>query len=446
VVRRLFRDPPPISMSSFDTTLEFFGFDHALTGIDPLQLQQLRQTMQERYALVQRFATSVLPWGANRQRLDLAAFFQWFCELADEGDSERLTALMHMQPALRALSVRQQAAPSLLERLLRERPPMPQDCAGLLLNFFALAPLATQGGHHPGELIAHLHMKWLMQPRNTKRLILQVKEPSQAYGDPRRATRQLRWLQRSFQWWWVTLAALVPKLLYSLGLFAWRLSGGVPSRLDDFFDTRLTRFCLLVADRHRVSGPRLFVGAARCAASLLIGAALTGWIFASGMATHAGDAWLPLLTAGGITLGWLYFMGFTALLLWQQRPEQPVQPRPLLRLGLIPLLIAIGLALSFIAEQVIAAQALLLSVAVLSYLRYQRRNPRKRQFSPITNVVLLIYVMCMAAWVVLRFPVVSAGLAMAYWLADLWLQRKQLQFRYRVPAPPPPLPAATNTG
>lgn len=441
VLQRLFRDPPPISMSTFEATLQFFDLDHALAGIDPLQLQKLRVAMQERHALVKNIGPGTQSWGASRQRLDVTQFFHWFCEVAEAGHHDVLAANLYAQPALRSLTVRQQAAPRLLERLLRERPPMPQDCASLLLNVFGLGPLLTQRGQHPGELVANLHMQWLTLPRNIGKLTLQVKEPGERFGDPAKATRRLRWLQRPFQWWWITLAALVPKLLHSMGLFAWRFSGGVPSRLDEFFDPRLTRFCIATADRNRVTRQRVWVGAVRCALLLLIGAGITAWMLASGAPTGDSDAWMPLIIGGGITACWLYYLSFTALLLWQQRPEQPVQPRPLLRLGLIPALVAAGLALSLLADQLVAAQALLLSVAVLSYLRYQRRNPRQRQFSPITNVVVLIYIVGMAAWVVLRFPVVSAGLALGYWLADLARQRKQLQLRYRPPAAALPVPA-----
>jgi lysylphosphatidylglycerol synthetase-like protein (DUF2156 family) len=188
------------------------------------------------------------------------------------------------------------------------------------------------------------------------------------------------------------------------------------------------------------------VGAVRCALLLLMGAGITAWMLASGAPATGSDAWMPLIIGGGVTVCWLYYLGFTALLLWQQRPEQPVQPRPLLRLGLIPVLVAAGLALALLADQLVAAQALLLSVAVLAYLRYQRRNPRQRQFSPITSVVVLIYIVGMAAWVVLRFPVVSAGLALGYWLADLARQRKQLQFRYRPAVASPPLPVPADAG
>jgi hypothetical protein len=444
VLQRLFRDPPPIRMSGFEATLAFFGLDHALTGIDPLQLQQLREAMQQRHALVHRVNPKVWPWGANRRQLDLAAFFQWYSEVADQGEDELLAATLAIQPALLSLTVRQQVAPRLLERLLREQPPMPQDCSSLLLNVFGLVPLLNQGGQQPGELVARLHMRWLMEPRHVGKLTLQVKEPSERYGDPARAARRLRLLQRPFRWWWVALAALVPKLLYTLGVFAWRLSGGAPVRLDDQFDPRLTRFCIATADRTRVSWPRLFVGAVRCAVLLPLCALLNVWTLRAGVFPNPGDTWIPLMVGGGITVAWLYYMAFTALRLWQQRPEDPVQPRPLVRLAAIPLIVALGLALAFAADQLVAAQAVLITAAGLAYTRYRQRNPGTRKSSPAVNLLVLVYLVGMLAWLVLRYPAVTASIAMLYWLLDLASQRKQLRLRYRAPGTVPPLPSSAR--
>lgn len=442
VLQRLFRDPPPIDTANVEAMLAFFGLDHALTGVDPLQMMQLREAMQQRHALVRRMQPAVQPWGANRRLLDVPAFFAWFCQLAMMGEDDALAATMSVQPALLSLAVRQRVAPRLLERLQRELPPMPQACTGLLLNAFGLGALLAQANQPPGELVARLHMQWLMLPSQTGKLVLQVKEPTERYGDPGLAKRQLHWLQRPFRWWWIVLSSLVPKRLYRLGLFAWRLSGGVPPRLDHFFNGRLTRFCIATADRTRITWPRVLVGAIRCVAALLACAALNAWTLRVDAFPHPGDAWLPLMLGGGIAAGWLYYLGFTALRLWQQRPEEPVQPRPLLRMGLIPALIAAGLALAFGVDQLVAAQAVLITAAGLAYTRYRQRNPRGKATSAAGNLVVLVYLLAMVSWVVLRYPAVTAGIALFYWVLDLASQRKQLRFRYRPADDGSPVPDA----
>lgn len=438
LLQRFFRDPPPIGLSSVEVTLAFFGLDHALVGVDPLHMQQLRDAMQERSELVQRHRPAIQPWGANRRRLDLDAFFPWFCEQAGKDDEENLAAILQVQPALLSLAAREQAAPQILERLLQERPPMPQASASVLAQVFGLVTLATQRQLPLGELVAHLHMRWLMEPQHSNKLAMQVKSPSERAGDVTQAKRYLRMLQRPFQWWWLALAALVPKLLYSLGLFAWRLSAGAPSRLDEFFDARLTRFCIATADRTRVSWPRIFVGGVRCGVILLISAGLQYWTLQADVLSR-GDTWLPLGSGVGITLCWLYYLGYTGLRLWQLRPEVPVAPRPLLRLALIPALVAAGLTLAFGFDQLVAAQFVLLTAALLSYQRYQSRNPGRKGSGLFSNVVALVYLLGIAVWVTLRFPVVSSGIAVFFWALDLTCQRKQLQLRYL--PPPAPLPA-----
>jgi len=426
LLQRWFRDPPAIRMSTTDATLAFFGLDHALIGVDPLHMQQLREAMQERSALVQRHPPAVQPWGGNRRRLDMPAFFAWYSERAASDQHEALAATLYVQPALLSLASREQAAVPLFERLLQGRPPLPQDCASLLAQTFGFAGLAQQRNVPLGELIAHLHMRWLMQPAQKGKLALQVKQPSERIGDPIRATRQLRMLQRPFRWWWITLAALVPRLLYSLGLFAWRISGGAPARLDEFFDARLTRFCIATADRTRIAWPRVFVGGVRCGAIVLL-SLITQFVVLNAAVLPETDTWLPLEVGIGATACWLYYLGYTALRLWQQQPEEPVQPLPLLRMGLIPLMVMVGGVLAFAFDQLVPAQFLLLTAALMSFQRYQLRNPERKAM--INNGVAIVYLVGIAAWIVLRFPVVSSGIALFFWALDLTVQRKRLRFR-----------------
>lgn len=426
LLQRWFRDPPAIRTSTIDATLVFFGLDHALIGVDPLHMQQLREAMQQRSAIVQRHPPAVQPWGGNRRKLDVPAFFDWYCERAGKDDDEALAATLYVQPALLSLAAREQAAGPLFERLAYERPPMPQDAAGLLAQTFGFTALATQREVALGELIANLHMRWLMQPAQKGKLALQVKSPSERAGDPAQATRYLRMLQRPFRWWWITLAALMPKLLYRLGLFAWRISGGVPARLDAFFDSRLTHFCIATADMTRIAWPRVFVGGVRCIAIALL-AVIAQCVTWKNDLLSPSDRWLPLEVGAGVIACWLYYLGYNALRLWQQRPEQPVQPYPVWRMAFVPLMVVVGAVLAFGFDQLVIAQFVLLGAALLSFQRYQVRNPQRKVI--LNNMVVVVYLIAIAAWVTLRFPAVSSGIAVFFWALDLTHQRKQLQFR-----------------
>lgn len=433
LLQRLFRDPPPIGTDSLDVTLSFFGMDHALTGIDPLHMQQLRDAMQERNTLVRRVKPVIHPWGANRRRLDSATFLAWFVQQVEMGENELQAATLYVQPALLSLAAREHAAAQVLDHLLQHKPPLPQDCTGLLFQRFNLGQLTQQRQLQAGELVAHLHMRWLMEPRQANQLALQVKEPNQKRGEPAEAQRYLAILRRPLSWWLLLLGTLETGLFHSLGLFAWRLSGGVPERLDDFFPPRMTRFCIAVANRSHMSWPRVIVGAVRCGIALTLCATIQA-ITVYTDALSPESRWLPMIIGSVILVCWLYWMGFTALRLWQQRPEQPVQPWPLQRLSLIPAMAVSGVVLAYAFEQIVAAQCILLTATMLAHQRYLARNPQSKgaQRRPAVGAVYLFGLLTLFTF---QIPLVSAGFALFYWTLDLTLQRKQMRFRHKPPIP-----------
>jgi hypothetical protein len=438
VLQRLFSDAPPIRTSSFDATLEFFGMDHALSGIDPLRLQQLRLTMQERHALVARFEPATQAWGEHHLRFDFDAFYAWIRAQAIEGDGELLAAHLFAQPALRRPDIRQQAAASLLQRLVLDSPAMPQDCAGRLIDFFGLSPLVARNGQHPRELVAQLHMKWLLLPQNKGKLTVQVRDPKERYGDLRRTARLRYWLERPFHWGLVLMLGLVPRLPTSLGLFLWRFSGGVPARLHRFFDPRAVNFWLATADRTRLSRSRVIVGAIRCLFLLLLGGALSAWWQLNPISPFTPDiaAGTAIMIAGALTAMWLCYLAFWAACYWQCKPEHPAVAWPWLRMGFIPLLCALGLACRYLSDFPYADQALLLPTALLAWMRFRRRNPPKEAKKQDTNDIWVGLLILSAMALLLGVPALAALVALAYWIADLVKQRKQLHFRRRVELPP----------
>lgn len=427
LMQRLLGEVPPIDTASMDATLEFFDLEHTQSGVDPLHLQQLRTLAQERYELVLRHAPTEQAWGADPQRLDLDAFYDWLRAQALEGDRAMLEATLCVQPALRNLSLRQAVARPLFERLWLERTPMPANCGALLVQFFGLRPLLAGVGQTPQDFVARLEIGWLMLERNKNALAAATKEPKTPHPMPNQAWRQLQRLRQPFRWWWIIAAALVPNLISSMGRFALRLCGGNVPLLQGFFDPRLTRFCIEAAERFVVTRPRVIVGGVRCLVLLLAGTLLYVLVPPPNQ--------LPEMAFYAIA-GWLYYLAFLVAWRWQQRPEEPVTARPLLRMGFVPLL-ALGAMLIYYQggenhgqPLLFPAQLLALPALALGYLRWRARNPSgKRSWLSKLPDALIGILIIIAAVLLLSEPRLSAAIALMFWGLDLFKQRKQLRLR-----------------
>lgn len=427
LIQRLLLEVPPIDTASMSATLRFFDLDHTQSGVDPLQLEQLRATAQDRHALVRRLAPGLQPWGIKAHRLSLDMFFDWLRAHALEDDHQMLEATLCVQPALRNLSVRQSAARPLFEWLWRERPPMRAATTWLLIEFFGLRPLLAGMRQTPQDFVARLDIAWLMLEQNKNALAAVTKDPKAPHPTPNRARYQLQRLRQPFRWWWIVCAALVPGLLSSMGRFALRLCGGNLALLDGVFDPRLVRFCVAAAERFVVTWPRVIVGALRCLALLLAG------VLMSVFAPPPNRGFLEM--AGLATAAWLYYLAFLIAWRWQQQPEEPVAPRPLLRLGFVPMLALGALAVYLLSSRadgrplLVPSQLLAMPAFALGYLRWHARNPGKRSFLsklPDTVVGLLIIGLVGA---LLSQPLFSVAGALMFWAMDLFKQRKRLRLR-----------------
>jgi len=429
LIQRLLGEVPPIDAASMDATLDFFDLDHTQSGIDALHLHQLRGMANERYELVQRHAPTMQAWGADPQRLDLGACFDWLREQALEGDRGVLEAALCVQPALRNFAVRQAAARPLFERLWLERPPMPASCAWLLIQFFGLRPLLAQAGQAPQDFAARLEIAWLMLERNKNALASVTKDPKKPYAMPNQSWQELQRLRQPFRWWWIVLCALIPYRISAMGRFALRLCGGNLPLLDGFFDPRLTRFCIGAAERFLVTRPRVIVGAVRCLVLLLAGTLLYVLV------EPPGDREAFPILPGIATAAWVYYLVFLVAWRWQQQPEQPVTPRPLLRMAFVPLLALGALAIYSFGRtgngQPLLFPALLLAVPAfaLGYLRWRARNPGKPSFlSKLPDTVVGLLVLIGAAMLLSDARVPAAG-ALVFWMLDMFKQRKRLRWR-----------------
>lgn len=430
VIRMLFRDQPPVGADSFDAMLQFFGLDHTLSGIDPFKLQQLRNSLDERHTLIARFEPAVAAWNTNSAEVNAETVFRWFCAFARNHAFEPVAAALHAQPALRTWKAREPLARELLELLVRERPPLPAGSALALFHYFRLPDLAASQGVSLQDLPGQLEIRWLMIAENAPKLAVRVRDAKKPFGEVNKAERYLRWVLRPFNAWWIVLASLIAGLPTALGLFLWRLSEGSPARLPLTIDPKLVRFCIAAASRHLVSRPRVLIGAIRCAILLVLGGLLDALWFVVLQKPYGEPGSISLLTAAfAITAAWAAYLLFMALLIWQRQPEEPMQPRPWLRLLFVLAFCGFGLLVSWAGGTHVLTTCLLLPAASLAYGRFRGRNPlppkyERSRWSSVPDVMFMI-----ALWISLQWGPLMALPALVAWGADLWCQRGRLRLR-----------------
>ena len=306
---------------------------------------------------------------------------------------------------------------------------MPATCAWLLIQFFGLRALLANAGQAPQDFAARLEIGWLMLERNKNPLASVTKDPKKPVM-PNQAWHDLQRLRQPFRWWWILLNALIPTRIASLGRFALRLCGGNVPLLQGFFDPRLTRFCIEAAERFVVTRPRVIVGAVRCVALLLVGALMFVQL------DPAGDREVFPIMAGIATGAWIYYLVFLTAWRWQQRPEEPVTPRPLLRMVFVPLLALAGLAIYSFGQTshgqplLFPAQLLAMPALALGYLRWRARNPSQRTsiLSKLPDSLAGIFIIIAAVLLLSDARLPAAG-ALLFWGLDLFKQRKRLRWR-----------------
>jgi len=449
LLQSLFREPQAIGALNLDATLRFFGLDHAQSGIDPLQLHRLRSHMQERHELLLKHKAEVLPWGINAAAFDLDTFLAWCSEHAEEGERNAMAAKLYVQPALNAAAVRERIAPALLQRLSSGRYPLPQEIATLLLQYFNVGSVAQREKIDISDLPARLHMRWLMLPKNIGKLAKQTREPSEAH-DPGAAKRRLRTVTRPFQWWRILLICLVPRLPMRLGMFLWRFCGGVPQRLDGISDTRTARWWIGAATRQRMTAPRWFITAWRGLVVTALAGILSLYLHLFDPPYPPRDAWLPVTLAGIGSLLCLGYLTLVSVMLWQCQPEQPAShPRITWRLCFVPLLCLIGGSIFVVtyslsshphvdpadaySRAIMYSQFVLIPTLWFAYMRFRVRNAERKSWSMPSNLVFG-YFFLMALVGLFAIPLLSAIVALGFWLADLLKQNKKRKEALRAKA------------
>jgi hypothetical protein len=371
-------------------------------------------------------------------RFDLDGFCTQAIDRAASGDADALGRWLQARPEFWSLQLKTEAGRALVQRLYRERPPMPAACLDAILRFFDLHHATA--GHDPlalQRLERHMQLAWELQPAHRAALCARLRPMPTV----RTLDRQLALLEAPFRWSRVIALAVFPA---RIAMFVNTLTRGHPEDLPERFDRRAIRFWLDAADRTRITRARLLMGGIRWLAATLLGALLgcaIAWLDAD--PAEAGRLALGL-GAVGFTMGlcWLAWMAYQPLDRWHGLPEHVAVRWPWLNLLLVPLLCGLGLGVNALLPHSVPALVVPVVAAWLAIRRCWRRFPsQRRPHAAIFRVApFLIYPLArvlfvdaddvrggFAYWQILTVPMLAWGL-------DLWFQRAHLRVRSRTAA------------
>ncbi len=438
VLNQLGQHTPPVASASFDTLLQFFGFDQVSSGVDPIRLHALRTELNEQFSALQRARASdaldypcyaspdgrlTSPWDRDEAPTAGDRFFHWFLLQAPRLRLDELD--MHLRVGRMLMPAADQAnfARRVLERLLSEAPPLPASHTHLLLKL--LLPQTDPWAAQPAlrDLATRLQIKWLVQPGNTAALSKQTRagQSAQTERSTSMTRRLLRCAQRPFAWWRVLLAGWIPTWPTMMGVFLRQLSGRQTARLHEVFDPKTVDFWIAASDRERISLPRVAIGVVRCLLGLLCaGLAVRFNQLApdsGGPHTQPLDPWM---LAGIAIAAWLGYLAYLLAYFWQRAPETPGRPYALARFLFIPMMIALGLIVYAASGNAIAAQIVLVPLVPLAFQREQARSKSPLQLGSINPLVRLLLLGLSAGFLiqVLMVPVLPACLAFVFWMID----------------------------
>lgn len=356
--------------------------------------------------------------------------------LGGKGDAHALQAVLDRQPALWSLRLKSQVAQQLFARLAHEVPPMSAACIATLLRFFDLDHV-LDGNYPPSLLLLQRRMQlaWDLQPQHREALAERLGMRSPANQQTLKA--HLRQLTRPFHVMQAALIGSIPERATALARFITRLSLEHPDDLSPPCDPRQINFWLQAVDRRQIGYPRLLIGAVRCAVALLC-AALIGTVLGVVARTPPERisltvlAWVVGLAAVPCVI-FAIWMTWLPVENWQATPEhQPVR-WPWLNLLLVPLLCAVGLALS---GNPLTLPPLFTAIWI-AFRRCIRRNAST--FSRVTPRMIWfgMFIVFAASKSILAtygqeafftdHLYILAVIAMGFWGFDLWRHRRYLR-------------------
>lgn len=414
--------PDPVAMpTTHGDVLDARRRDPATDGHAPQLAQQQQPTASPH--------SSVAPHVAP-QAFDPDALCDELLALATRAEPQALQQWLERQPALWSLRDKAQVGWLLCHRLQQRVPPIHNDNVATLLGFFGLDDIAAGSAAQGLPMLQErLHLAWEMQPQNAQALARRV-YPSSA--DEYRVPALMRQLTRPFALPQALWASLLPGRPLALRRLLLRLDQGRLDTLPAPVDRQQVGFWMSATDAGYLTRPRLLVGLVRCVAGALLLAAVLLLLAALSalspepvsMSYAASRSGLGALAIAALWAAWLLA---GTLLRWQSEPESAMRSPapPWLRLLFVPLLVGIGLGLSYGAGQPVPGSVVAAIALLLSLVRVWRRHGRGyRPNSTIGWALFLLPSMVEAIPTAL-----GAALALGLWTWDLLHQRRQLRWR-----------------
>lgn len=376
---------------------------------------------------------------------DHDGFFDTCFHLALEGADGDLRRWLDDQPILWSLAHKTQIGHWLLHAMHHRRPPMAPSRFDLLMDYFGLIDLRNGYDAYYLQRLRHrLRVGWELKTSQLRALAEQTADEGTSVASAVRQVRRiLHDLSRPFDWPRALLSALMPMYPTAVRRFMYRLDHGHLDDLPAPIRPEQVAFWDAASDRSRLAKQRLAVVGTRIVA---YAALVTLLYLGLAILIGQGDTSVGAVALGSIPLAhvagfsalvmgatWTLWTGYGLFSAWQSREDDPDEPRPMLRRFAIPVLLAVALAIVWLAPEGwtgATGGALLMASALGAWARHRERSgpPLGPHLGYWRVFVLFIIVRAIGSsmgWLndAGLFAAI-AGLALFIWAKDLWHQRR----------------------
>lgn len=386
---------------------------------------------------------------------DHDGFFDTCFQIACDGAEGELRQWLDAQPILWSLAYKAQIGHWLLHAMHQRQPPMPTSRFDLLMDYFGLIDLRNGYDAYYLQRLRHrLQIAWELKTSQLRALAERTAdEGTSVAAAVRQVRRILRDLSRPFDWTRALLSALMPmyptavrRFLYRLdydGLGDGRLEHGDLDDLPAPLDPAQVAFWDAASDRSRLTRQRFAVVVSRLlayTALLTLAYVCVVGAFSRSDTPEGAAPWasIPLPSVAAYALfamsgAWLLWTGHTLFSAWQAREDDPDEDRPMLRRFAIPALLAVALAIAWVAPDGwigTTGGVLLMAATLAAWSRHRERSgpPLGPHLGYWRVFVLFVIVRAIGehqGWMNdARLLGAVAGLALFVWAKDLWRQRR----------------------